>query len=520
MALLDSSAWMRLDRILVVVLFLVVTKWTLQYFRHRQLARKWNTEPVKNRKLFLQTVPEIFSHQKDTALGFLLERMFSRFESSNTDTLSLSIPASSGTLMITMNPENMKAMLLTQFSDFSIGVRKQAFGPLLGNGIFASEGQHWKHSRTLLKPQFVREQISHVKMLEPHVQMLARHIHKNKGFFDIQLLFHRFTLDAGTHFLFGESVNDLRDETIGYDSQENYIEGREEFNSALTFVQSYLIKRLALFDFYWIANNKKFRKSIRDIHSYTDNFVNRALELKPEEIEARSRQGYTFLYELVKDTRNPVDIRDQLLNIMLAGRSTTASLLLTAMSELSRNPEVWKKLREEVLMQFGTGETPEELDSITFESLKKCNYLKWVVNETLRVYPPVSLNLREALKDTTLPSGGGKDGNAPIFVPKGSRIIFLIYCVQRLKKHYGEDADEFRPERWADLNRIGWAFMPFGSGPRICLGQQFALTEALYVLVRLAQMFETLEGDGSPYPAKKEANATLRYMNGVNVKMY
>lgn len=519
MVLVENATWARLDRLLLVVVFLIAAKLILQYFRHRTLAKKWNTEPIYNHKLFFQALPEIFRHKKDTALGFLLERMFSRFEESDSNTLSLATPASTGSLVITMNPENMKAMLLTQFSDFGIGVRKQAFGPLLGNGIFASEGQHWKHSRTLLKPQFVKEQVAHVKMLEPHVQMLAKHIRANRGFFDIQLLFHRFTLDAGTHFLFGESVNDLKDASVGYDPLENYVTGRDEFNQALTFVQSYVIKRLSLFDFYWIANSRKFRQSVKDVHSYTDQFVNRALQLKPEEIEARSRDGYTFLYEIVKDTRDPVVIRDQLLNIMLAGRSTTASLLLSAMSELSRNPEVWKRLREEVLMQFGTGETPEELESITFESLKKCNYLKWVVNEVLRVYPPVSLNLRKALKDTSLPSGGGKDGNAPIFIPKGTLVIFLIYCVQRLRKHYGPDADVFRPERWADLSRIGWAFMPFGSGPRICLGQQFALTEALYVLVRLAQMFETLEGDGSPYPARKEANATLRYSDGVNVKM-
>ncbi|KAF3985296.1 hypothetical protein FT663_05358 [Candidozyma haemuli var. vulneris] len=508
----------RYSWLVVALVLLVVAKVVVRKARLAQLAKKWNTEPIVNHKSILHTLPELFNHRELTRSGFFLEKTFDKFAMSGANTLSLSIPNSSG-LILTMNPENMKAMLSTQFTEFSIGVRKQAFGPLLGNGIFASEGHHWKHSRTLLKPQFVREQVSHVKMLEPHVQMLAKHIRANSGYFDIQSLFHRFTLDAGTHFLFGESVNDLRDEAIGYDSSESHIEGRAEFNSALTFVQSYLVKRSSLFDFYWLANSKEFRQSVKDIHSYTNNFVNKALQLKPEEIEARSRQGYTFLYELVKDTRDPVEIRDQLLNIMLAGRSTTASLLSSALSELSRNPEVWKKLREEVLMQFGTGESPEELESITFESLKKCNYLKWVINETLRVYPPVSSNLREALRDTTLPSGGGKDGQAPILVPKGTAVIISIYCVQRSRKHYGEDADLFRPERWANLNKIGWAFMPFGSGPRICLGQQFALTEASYVLVRLVQMFSSLESDGSPYPARKEANATLRYTDGVNVKM-
>ena len=87
-----------------------------------------------------------------------------------------------------------------------------------------------------------------------------------------------------------------------------------------------------------------------------------------------------------------------------------------------------------------------------------------------------------------------------------------------MKEYYGKDAEEFRPERWADLKNIGWAYMPFSSGPRICLGQQFALTEASYITIRLAQIFTELDTSDHAYPPLKIANATMRPMNGVNVR--
>lgn len=91
------------------------------------------------------------------------------------------------------------------------------------------------------------------------------------------------------------------------------------------------------------------------------------------------------------------------------------------------------------------------------------------------------MNFRVATKNTTLPVGGGKDGLSPIFVGKGTTVAYSIFTTHRLKEFYGEDSSEFRPERWADLNKLGWAYLPFNGGPRICLGQQFALTEASFL---------------------------------------
>lgn len=113
----------------------------------------------------------------------------------------------------------------------------------------------------------------------------------------------------------------------------------------------------------------------------------------------------------------------------------------------------------------------------------------------LRLYPSVPMNNREAIKTTVLPTGGGPDGNSPILVRKGELVVFSQYVNSRMKSIYGEDADAFRPERWetGELSDIGWAYFPFNGGPRQCLGEDFALMEVSYTLVRLLQAFPVIK---------------------------
>ena len=101
-------------------------------------------------------------------------------------------------------------------------------------------------------------------------------------------------------------------------------------------------------------------------------------------------------------------------------------------------------------------------------------YLRQVVREVLRLYPSVPVNSREALRDTVLPVGGGPDGKSPILVRAGEGVGYCVYAMHRRRDIYGPDADIFRPERWDEerLQTIGWAYLPFNGGPRICLGRK------------------------------------------------
>lgn len=120
-----------------------------------------------------------------------------------------------------------------------------------------------------------------------------------------------------------------------------------------------------------------------------------------------------------------------------------------------------------------------------------------------------------ATKDTYLPVGGGPDGKDPIHIRKGQEVMYSVYAMQRRQDIFGADADEYRPERWETL-KPGWAYIPFNGGPRICIGQQFALTEAGYSIVRIMQEFESIESrDNRPF--KEALSLTLASFHGAQV---
>ena len=121
----------------------------------------------------------------------------------------------------------------------------------------------------------------------------------------------------------------------------------------------------------------------------------------------------------------------------------------------------------------------------TFEKLKDMKYLRAVLNESLRLYPVVPENDRQAETDTVLPVGGGDDGKSPVFVAKGQIVHWNLYTMHRRKDFYGEDAEDFKPERWLDQGekkglRVGWEYLPFNGGPRICIGRTCLTTASCY----------------------------------------
>lgn len=159
--------------------------------------------------------------------------------------------------------------------------------------------------------------------------------------------------------------------------------------------------------------------------------------------------------------------------IACLGRDTTAALLSDVWWTISREPQVWTHLQKEVQAL----ETPLGEERPVFEELKDMNYLRAVLNESLRLHPAVPANSRQAVSDTTLPVGGGKDGKSPVFVPKGTLVSYTIYAMHRRKDLYGDDAEDFKPDRWLDEGgkkglRVGWEYLPFNGGPRICIGRE------------------------------------------------
>lgn len=123
-----------------------------------------------------------------------------------------------------------------------------------------------------------------------------------------------------------------------------------------------------------------------------------------------------------------------------------------------------------------------------------------------------------AHRDTVVPCGGGPDGRSPLFVKKGNVVTYSTFVMHRRREFFGEDADEFRPERWEHL-RPGWEYLPFNGGPRVCPGQKFALTEASYTLARLLRAFSAIENTDPSPEWREQLTLSLTLNNGVMCRL-
>ncbi|KAE8355085.1 cytochrome P450 [Aspergillus coremiiformis] len=423
-----------------------------------------------------------------------------------------------GTKMIsTREPENIKALLATQFHDFGLGTRHREFYPLLGDGIFTLDGDGWSHARGLLRPQFTRDQVADLDLMDVHISHLIDLIPKDGSSFDIQRLFFLLTIDSATHFLFGESVGALESSNSAGLLEKPSVRSAQGFAEAFGISQDYLVSRSISRHFYWMINPTVFREACRRVHEFVDHYVRLAIESKHNPDKRSDR--YVFAEALAVDNDDPKVLRDNMLNILLAGRDTTASLLSSTFFFMARHPDVWQRLRQAIVDEFGDSQNPK--GEITQANLKDIPYLRYVLNEVLRLLPPVPLNFRVAVKDTSLPVGGGPDRKSPIFIPKGQVVLYSVYAMHRCTDLYGPDAHSFRPERWEEKGKRNWDYLPFNGGPRICLGQQYALTEASYTLVKLIQRFNTLEcADPELKQPKILSTLTLSHDRGVNIRLY
>ncbi|KAF3008985.1 hypothetical protein E8E13_011528 [Curvularia kusanoi] len=406
---------------------------------------------------------------------------------------------------ITQDPENVKTILATNFGDWSIGQQRiKEMSSFLGYGIFVNEGPAWKHSREMLRPCFEKSVLANTQLLEHHTQKLFALLPQDGQTVDLQPLLHDLAMDIATDLLFGKSTD-----ALNQDENDHAIKDFcEAFNYASNPFEREAFKKWGVIALFLPDRfNSAKKKHVKAMQDFVDHIIATRNSM-PEE-ERNEKQRYNLISALSEHTQDHMRIRSETLNVLLAGRDTVASLLSNILWELPRHSQILDSLRNEIQDVCGT-------DLPSYEQLKSMRYLRAIVNESQRLYPIVPANSREAIVDTFLPRGGGPDGTAPILVPKGSYVAYHSYSMQRRTDLFGDDADVFRPERWLESRfRPGWAFVPFSGGPRVCIGQNLALFETMYVVARFVQEFDLSTRDADPWQEK--LSITCMGLNGCKV---
>ncbi|KAK4419775.1 cytochrome [Sesamum alatum] len=340
-------------------------------------------------------------------------------------------------------------------------------GSLLGQGILTSNGSLWVHQRKIIAPELYMDKVKGMmNIITESTQSLINSwkstIEESKsGIADIKIDQHMrsFSGDVISKACFGS----------------NYSKGEEIFFK-LRALQEAASKRVLTSGIPGMRHLPT--KSNREAWALEKDI--RTLILKV--VKERNEAGYEkdllqMLLEGAKNSNLSSDMLDKFIvdnckNIYLAGYETTAVSATWCLMLLASNPKWQERVRAEVL-EVCKGRTPD------YDSIRKMKQLTMVINESLRLYPPVTVVSREAFKDM-------KFGN--IDVPKGVNVWTYVLTSHTDPEIWGPDAYEFNPERFANgitgACKFPHLYMPFGVGPRVCLGQNLALVE-LKVLIAL-----------------------------------
>ncbi|KAL8677721.1 MAG: hypothetical protein Q9186_005874 [Xanthomendoza sp. 1 TL-2023] len=216
---------------------------------------------------------------------------------------------------LTTDPRNLESMLSTRFEDWGMGARRAGLLPLLGEGIFTQDGRAWKHSRELLRRQFVRINFKDLSTFDQQVDDLIDRLSSAEGVVDLQPAFFRFTLATTTALIFGDQGSTLKDKD------------HEDFASSFDYASMISAIRLRLADLEWAYKPKAFRRACKTVKAYASHYVRQALANRGNREEQPQADSQALIRDLYDELQDPDLVRDQLVHVLIAGRDTTACLM-------------------------------------------------------------------------------------------------------------------------------------------------------------------------------------------------
>lgn len=411
-------------------------------------------------------------------------------------------------------PKALAEVLVQRNYDFVKPERlRNGLGRLLGVGILLAEGDEHKRQRKLLMPAF---SFRHVKDLYPifwsKAQEMTDQISKTiksgpdaSSVVEISDWSSRATLDiigvAGMGQDFGALSNPENELNMTYRSIFAGNRGAQLVQLLLGMLPHWLAVALPL------KRNDEIGQAVSTVKG-----VARALiaDKRAKMEKGESKQVDILSVAMESGGFSDEDLVNQLMTFLAAGHETTASAMAWAVYLLCKHPESQTRLRQEIRAELDLN------GQISSTVIDRLPYLNAVLNETMRIFPPVPLTLRETAHDTTI------QGH---FIPAGTTVVICPWAVNTSTHLWGPDARSFNPERWLGAGRANtggadsnYAITTFLHGPRSCIGKDFAKAEFACLVAALVGRFE-LEFENGDWELQIQGGITSRPKGGLNIKL-
>jgi cytochrome P450 len=338
-----------------------------------------------------------------------------------------------------------------------------ALGDLLGDGLLLSEGDTWETQRKLATPAFSMARLSGMAdRITGHAESrIADWSHGDT--IDVERAMTRVTLDVILDLMMGVELDEETVRTV--EKQLMPLGQRFEPDPV----------RFAAPEWLPMPGDAEFDRAVETLEGILDDIIAR----REGSVGSGEDGPMDFLSILIRareaGEQSPDQLRDEMMTMLLAGHDTTALTLTYTWVLLSEHPAVERRVHEEVDDVVGD-------DRPGMEHVRDLEYLEWVIQEAMRLYPPVYTIFREPTSDVTL-SGYDIDAGTTLMLPQ--------WGVHRSERFY-DDPETFDPERWAPEragDRPRFAYFPFGGGPRHCIGKHLAMLEARLIVATTAKEF-------------------------------
>ena len=382
------------------------------------------------------------------------------------------------------HPDLVRELLVNQAANTRKSREVRQMRMVMGNGLVTNEGESWRRQRRAIQPAFHQERIRRYGQVMVGRAVAHFDQWRESRELDMHQELMRLTLGIVADTLLGVNVKGEADRVGHFLSvfQTQYeAMMRRPVPIPLSFPTPGNLRAQA-------AARRLQRDVVAQIRS---RVTGDGEDLLSWLVSARGETGMS-----------ETQIRDEAVTLLLAGHETTANALTWATWMLARNPAAEAALREEVDAVLA-GARP------MVDDLSKLRYTRAVVDEALRLYPPVWATSRDVVEPFEL---GGYT------LRKGANVLVSPYVMHRDSRFY-DDPESFRPERWLDPDTVPpkYAYFPFGGGPRFCIGSTFALTEAVLLLACLVQRFRWELDPG--HPVEIQPSVTLRPRTGIRMRM-
>lgn len=414
-------------------------------------------------------------------------------------------------MLMLVSPQNVAHMLKKNFENYVKGTGTQeSFEELLGDGIFTSDGNQWRSHRKAASHMFSLRRLSNHAMASfTEYAKVVVSVLDAKGAeegFDLQSIFYGYTFDAFSNIAFGQHLNSIVEPHV-------FPKSFQRLNTICVtrlFIPG-LWKLLRLLGVAY-ESPLKTEETILNKH-VEDVIVSRLGDSKEDADGPEGAFGNDLLGLFMeafekREGRKPSKktLRDVVMNFLIAGMDTTAWTLTAMIMCMHDHPEAARKVIAEVddLMQ-GNELSP------TYADLASYQYLEAFMLETLRLYPSVPLQFKFSVTDDVMPADN-------TVVKKGDMVIYSSYILGRLQSVWGDDALEFKPERWLEMDKFkvdDCKYPIFNVGKRNCLGKPMAIMEVKLLLATLLKRY-TID----VVPSQKKAfclGATLKLRDGLRV---